>query len=466
MAGELMVSTPVVDKKEQARLDKITARAFKLKMHKDKRGWTVMKGNDKRATEIVIPDTFKGIPIVEIAEKAFYGNRAIDTVVIGNEVRLIGDMAFACCTFLWKLTLGDNVFCIGNAAFNGCSTNFRKLIIPASVRVICTDAFSCCAQLEEVVFMGGEPIQYDSNVFRGCDKLKKVQVNGMAMRFIPKDTVTEAVVANAQTLIGGAFLEAKNLKNVLLAEGLETIEESAFEGCSALESVVMPSTMKTIEKKAFCDCEALETVKLNEGLKTIGQEAFTGCRGLTEMVIPQGVKTMEQGAFLGCEAMKKITLPSTLTKIGRFAFLNCPSLTEITIPASVREIGAHPFGENRCPVMNLCDITAWCGVAFEKAQAAPRTIKVNGELITDLIIPQGVVEIKAFAFSNCNNLLSVTIPAGVASIGDGAFADCKRMTSVKFEGTIKEWLAIVCGSDCFDGVATKEVECSDGKVLL
>ena len=48
----------------------------------------------------------------------------------------------------------------------------------------------------------------------------------------------------------------------------------------------------------------------------------------------------------------------------------------------------------------------------------------------DVVIPEGVTNIGASAFSGCSSLASVVIPEGVTSIGDSAFSGCSRLTSV------------------------------------
>ena len=61
---------------------------------------------------------------------------------------------------------------------------------------------------------------------------------------------------------------------------------------------------------------------------------------------------------------------------------------------------------------------------------------VNGVLISysghggDVVIPEGVTEIGASAFSNCSSLKSVTIPEGVTEIGAKAFSFCSSLESV------------------------------------
>ena len=49
---------------------------------------------------------------------------------------------------------------------------------------------------------------------------------------------------------------------------------------------------------------------------------------------------------------------------------------------------------------------------------------------TSIIIPDGVTEIKDWAFYSCTRLTSVIIPNSVTSIGEAAFQNCKSLTSL------------------------------------
>ena len=55
---------------------------------------------------------------------------------------------------------------------------------------------------------------------------------------------------------------------------------------------------------------------------------------------------------------------------------------------------------------------------------------VDGEEVTDLVIPEGVKRIEGVAFYNCTALKSVTIPSSVSNIGSSAFEGCTGLNSI------------------------------------
>lgn len=71
-------------------------------------------------TEIVIPDTYEGLPVTSIGKQAFRDCSNLTSVVIGNSVTSIGDYAFQNCTSLTSVVIGNGVTSIGIEAFLGC----------------------------------------------------------------------------------------------------------------------------------------------------------------------------------------------------------------------------------------------------------------------------------------------------------------------------------------------------------
>ena len=177
-----------------------------------------------------------------------------------------------------------------------------------------------------------------------------------------------------------------------------------------------------------------------------------------------------------------MTIPDSVTGIGSQAFSNCTSLTSVTIGDSVTTIGYEAF--YNCSSLKdvyITDVAAWCNISFGNDYANPlyyaTNLYLNGELITELVIPEGVTIIpyRAFyrqssiksvvipdsvttignlAFWNCASLTSVTIGDSVTAIGYRAFEYCYSLTSVTFEDPTGWWYA--SSSDATSGTAISE----------
>ena len=213
---------------------------------------------------------------------------------------------------------------------------------------------------------------------------------------------------------------------------------------------------------------------------------------VTQMVVPDYVTGISHGAFGDCTSLTSITLPfvgaqkggtenthfgyifgassysynddyvpASLKEviitggdgIGDGAFSGCSNLTSITIPDSVTSIGYSAFsGCSGLEGVYITDIAAWCAIDFYDYDSNPlyyaHNLYLNGELVTDLVIPEGVKSIGDYAFYGCGSLTSITIGSGVTSIGDRAFEDCGRLTIYCEAASKPSWWYSSWNGDC------------------
>ena len=112
-------------------------------------------GNPKAKGTVRIPASVniagKTVNVTSIKAGAFKNNKNITSVIIGNNVKTIGNNAFAGCVKLKKVTIGKNVTSIGNNAFKGCKL-ITTITIPAKVTSIGSNAFAGCSKLKTVTF--------------------------------------------------------------------------------------------------------------------------------------------------------------------------------------------------------------------------------------------------------------------------------------------------------------------------
>lgn len=84
--------------------------------------------------------------------------------------------------------------------------------------------------------------------------------------------------------------------------------------------------------------------------------------------------------------------------------------------------------------MHISDLAAWCNIDFGNSDSNllyyAENLYLNGEKVTNLVIPDGVTEIKNYAFNGCSALTSITIPSSVTSIGNYAFNGCTGLKEV------------------------------------
>ena len=158
---------------------------------------------------IVVPDTYNGLPVTQIADQAFMSNTSITSIKIPDSVTSIGMYAFMGCTNLVSVTFGDGISEIGSGAFRRCEA-LTEAVLPDSLTKINYDVFYACSNLAKVT-LGKNVTEIGSFAFHKCFELK----------------------------------------NISFGESLTTIKNDAFFKCTALTELVFPATLASIESTAF-----------------------------------------------------------------------------------------------------------------------------------------------------------------------------------------------------------------------
>lgn len=148
---------------------------------------------------------------------------------------------------------------------------------------------------------------------------------------------------------------------------------------------------------------------------SIDNFAFENCNDLTSVIISNGIMSIGKEAFAECTGLLSITVSPTMNSIDIDAFESCHSLNSIMIS----------------------DIVSWCNISFADHYSNPlfyaHHLFLNGNEVTDLVIPNSVKSIVGFAFFRCSGLKSVIIPNDVSLIGVSAFEGCSSLTTIVTE---------------------------------
>lgn len=290
-------------------------------------------------------------------------------------------------------------------------------------------------------YVKGETCKQEPVFTNDNDTLIKCTPNGQKTIIIPKGIKT----------IGRACFAGTNVEEVVLPEGIETIDSDAFNFCTKLRKINFPETLKVIGHGAFKGCFFLETVILPKTMKEISDYAFYEA-GIKQLILPENVNFVGTEVFVGtniettdipenftlnsamfekCQKLHSINLLGSHITIPERCFCNCINLTEIDITktALIKDEafrGCQNLSVNTIPADTLVSVSA-----FEETG------------VTDVII-EDISKVCNRVFADCNSLkkLTINVADGPTSVPSALVKGCKNLQTVVFTGRTKNLTVI------------------------
>lgn len=211
---------------------------------------------------VLIPSEIGGFPVTALADKAFY-EKHVTTVVVPDSVTEIGDLCFSGDNYLVSLTLPDGLAELSYGALESCYS-LLDFDLPKGLKTIGEGALQSIFYLTHLTIPAGvTDIE---------------QMNFLMMHGLEEVSVAEGSTSFTYDAENGLLMTADKARLL-----------HCFFHLAPQKEIILPEGMKTIDPFAFHYDVTVEKIVLPEGTETIGLLAFGICPKLTEIVIPASV---------------------------------------------------------------------------------------------------------------------------------------------------------------------------------
>lgn len=377
-----------------------------------------------------------------------------------------------------EIVVPENITSIDAAAFAGMSS-LTKISIPATMTNIHRYAFAKCTGLQEIVSLAFEAptievantfedVPTNIPIFVPSEEAKtnyeaaatwKSFINIIPLSGSCGDNLTWSYSWSMHTLeIAGEgemfnynsthapwYDFAGDIQTIIIGENVTKIGSMAFRYCNNVTALYYNAINATVSYTA-------SGTSSNQSFYELGKDGagFTCYVGPQVTALPNemfcpavnggqsGVSVYGRPKLIGIVFSE----PSACTTIGSQAFLRATDLTQITLPATITSIGNSAF--DNCSNLTRTDYTGtiaqWCNVTFDNSSANPiyytNNLYIDNTLVTELEVPEGVTEVKSFAFAKNTKLTSVTLPTTLTLMGSSVFDGCSNVTTVTSQATV------------------------------
>lgn len=228
---------------------------------------------------IIIANTYNGLPVTGIGYQAFHANSTIKSVVIPDSVTSIGDSAFEFCTNLVNIVIPSSVTSIGSSAFRGCN-KLTTVTIPNGITSIGFSAFSDCAALKSVV-IPDSVTTIGNGVFSNCSELTEIFIPNSVVNlednlFYGCNTVTIYCEAESKPESWSETWNAANRPVVWgFASGFISVNEK-------IDAIVIPTIPAVPTKVSAFENDAEYQTQSDDALKTSAKTIVDAINELNE----------------------------------------------------------------------------------------------------------------------------------------------------------------------------------------
>ena len=427
---------------------------------------TIVSGGGEYSGNLAIPSSLGGSPVVGVGDRAFYGSTGLSSVTIPNSVTNVAPTAFEGCSNIVDVIIGG--------------IPRLEQLVPISNWTQQPDGswLPSLSSNMEIMISGPRQIVFKWTLANragrssyGCLRCYVDGVLQAEWRNVAWETVTVDVPSGKHEIIWSFSRDRENScwSYIKLESGFGADMEVLFpDSYMKIKRISILPSVKAISDSFFAGCDELSRVdiqSMDDWLNvhfdnasanplSTGAKLFIGGVEVTDLVVPEGVTEIGEYSFCGGQ-FASVTIPNSVTNISETAFVGCSNIVAVTVPSCVNVAKTFPNSKDKvthvtlsrsgavpesaysgCTMLRRVDaasIDEWLSFRFANAEANPlhtgAALYVDGEAVTVLEIPDGVLGIGAHAFEG-GQFTSVIIPASVADVAATAFSGCTNLNLV------------------------------------
>ena len=307
----------------------------KIKDSKHVEAYSVIGYNNKKVRNIVIPDNYRGLPVISISAGAFQDYKYLKNVTLPDSVISILDDAFKNCTSLNNIHLSKNLSFIGAMAFENCKS-LEYIELPDSILFLGKNVFRNCRKLRRLAL----PLAF-------CQRLKDREAKDI-LPLIPGCRKLEMISLPCWVSLSSLYLLCQKSKpktlqliDLYLIHKKPVLSLKVKQFLSSIETLIFTTTSQTpLDMNSFIlnVFPKLKSILLPSSLITIPSFAISNIDHLKKLVIPKSVKTIQSRAFHYLKNLHAIQLPHSLTRIEDEAFYHCEEVKIVIYNGTKEEL--------------------------------------------------------------------------------------------------------------------------------
>lgn len=367
---------------------------------------------------LVIPSTYNGLPVKEIASEAFVELNWLESVYIPSSIVKIGDGAFSMSALKKVFYDAENVndFNARNWVFYPCDNNEgmdiyfgphvkripNRLFFPLStepdknplIKSVTFDKDSCLEEIGDYAFYKSFQLQeiYLPNSVK--------QIGDYAFY---QSSLKELILPSSLVFIGSYCFAFSNNKDIKFNKSLSYVGDYAFYGNSELINLDLSETnLESISKYSFSHLDNVTYLALPGNVKVINDYAFSNLTSLKKLDLSSFNLSLFEGAFSELTNLTHLKLGS-INAFGNNIFLNLNNIKELNFSGDyVSNLSiSSGFFKN----INVSDLRVFVGTGIKELPSYlfyTSSFADDSLAIKEMVLSPSLKTIQNNAFYNMN----------------------------------------------------------------